>query len=144
MDIVRGGGYLNRNSATVTFTGASTLGLAGSNTTWFTVTGEILVVAIVPFCTLGLDESGATATITLGVTTATTLFIAATNSVEIDTNEFWVDTTPDANGIALPAALKDIVITDNIISACAVTNTNVGTMRVDLYWMPLSADASVS
>ena len=146
MDITRGGGYLNRIQKSITFTGAANLGQAATNTTIFTVTGEILVVALVPFCTVNLGESGATATISLGVANApaATLFIAATNSVDIDADDFWVDTAPDPFGIALPAALKDIIITDNIVAACAVTNTNAGTIRFDMYWMPLSANAAVT
>ena len=145
MDITRGGGYLSRSSKTLTFTGAANLGANGTTATLFTVTGEILVVALVPFCTTLLTESGATATIALGVTSSAALFIAATNSVELDANEFWVDTAPDANGIALPAALKDIAITDNIIvTSAGGTNTNGGVVRFSLYWMPLSDNATVS
>lgn len=128
---------------TITFDGTAGLGLAGTAVPIFTVTGEVLVVALVPFCTTLLTESGATATLALGVTGSTALFIAATNSVDIDANEFWVDTTPDANGIALPAALKDIVITDNIIATPAVTNTATGVIRFDLVYIPLSTDGAV-
>lgn len=128
----------------ITYTGATGLGEAATSTTIFTVTGEILVVRLVPFCTTNLGESGATATIALGVTSSTALFIAATNSVDIDANEFWVSTTPTANGIALPAAMKDIVITDNILTTHAVTNTNAGVLRFELFWTALSVDASVT
>ena len=128
---------------TVTFTGGAGAGEAGTAVSVFTVTGEVLVVALVPFCTTLLTEASATATIALGVTGSTSLFIAATNSVEIDANEFWVDTAPDANGVALPATLKDIVITDNIIVTSADQNTNAGVIRFQCYWMPLSTDASL-
>lgn len=124
----------------ITFTGAANLGQAGTNASIFTVTGEVLIIALVPFCTTDLTEALATATVSLGVTGSTALFIAATNSVDIDANEFWVDATPDANGIALPAALKDIVITDDVLVACAAQNTNGGVIRFDCYWMPLSDD----
>lgn len=144
MQISRGGGVLQRSSMTETFTGAANHGLAASAVTIFTVTGEILVVALVPFCTTLLTESGATATVALGVTGSTALFIAATNAVDIDANEFWLDTTPDANGLALPSALKDIVITDNVLVSPAVTNVTAGVIRFDMYWMPLSSDAAVS
>lgn len=135
---------MNFISKSITYTGGAGAGVAGGSTTIFTVTGEVLVVALVPYCTTNLGESGATATISLGVTSSATLFIAATNSVDIDAGEFWVDTTPDANGIAVPAALKDIAITDNIISTHAVTNTNAGVIRYNLWWLPLSTDANVS
>ncbi len=144
MDIEFGNGFLKRASMSLTFTGAVNLGQAASNATVFTCTGEVLIVALVPFCTTNLGEAGATATSSLGVTSATTLFIAATNSVDIDANEFWVDSSPDANGIALPAALRDIVITDDIIVANAVTDTDAGVIRFDCYYYPLSSDGELS
>lgn len=136
-------GQLNLATKTLTFTGAANLGQAATNATLFTVTGEVLVAAIVPFCTVLLDEAAPTATVSLGVTGSTALFIAATNSVDIDANEFWVDSAPDANGIAVPAALKDIAITDNILVANAAQNTTSGSIRFDVYWMPLSAGSSL-
>ena len=139
---MRGGSspLLRRARATLTFTGAANFGQAGTAATVFTVTGEIHIVSLVPFCTTNLTEALATATVALGVTGSTALFIAATNSVDIDANEFWVDTAPDANGIALPAALRDIVITDNVIVTCAAQDTNAGVIRFDMIYYPLSAD----
>lgn len=128
----------------VTFDGTAGAGATGTPVAFFTVTGEVLVVALVPFCTSNLGEAAPTATLALGVTGSTSLFIAATNSVDIDANEFWVDTAPDPNGIALPAALKDIVITDNIIATPAAQNTNAGTLRITCIYIPLSADGNVA
>lgn len=128
------------NSKIVTFTGAANLGQAGTNTTWFSVTGEVLVLAISGSCTANLTEAAPTATITLGITGNTNLFIAATNAVDIDANEFWVSTTPTANGIALPAACKDILVTDDILSAVAAQNINGGTLRIDVRWVPMSSN----
>ena len=144
MSVINHASQMKFISKSVTYTGGAGAGVAGGSTTIFTVTGEVMVVALVPYCTTNLTESGATATIALGVTGATSLFIAATNSVDIDAGEFWVDTTPDANGIAIPAALKDIAITDNILTTHAATNTNGGVIRFNLWWMPLSADANVT
>lgn len=134
-----------RASKTIAFTGAANLGAIG-NVPLFTVTGEVVVEKLVPFCTE--DLVGATATITLGVTGKSTvaqgpLFIAATTATDIDLNEIWVDTAPDPNGIAIPAALKDIAITDNIVSDVAVAAVTDGTIRLDVYWRPLSANGLV-
>lgn len=144
------GGYTSAGSVlsrsvrkTLTFTGASGLGQAASNAVFFTVTGEVLILSIIPFCTTGLTEAAGTATVSLGVVGSTALFIAATNSVDIDTNEFWVDTAPDPNGIVLPAALKDVVITDNIVVAAATQDTNGGVLRIDLVYLALSPGSSV-
>ena len=131
-----------RATKTVTFTGAANLGAVGA-VPLFTVTGEVLIERIVPFCTTNLGEAAPTATLALGVTGSTLLLIAATNAVDIDANEFWVDTTPDANGIAVPAALKDIAITDNIIGTVAAQAVNAGVLRVDVWWRPLSVTGNV-
>lgn len=138
-----GRGYLRRARASVTFTGAANLGAVGA-VPLFTVTGEVLIVYLAPFCTNFLTEAAPTATLALGVTGSTSLFIAATNAVDIDDDEFWVDTTPDANGIALPAALKEIVITDNIVGTVAAQAVDSGTLRLDAFWLPLSSNGLVA
>jgi len=134
-------GLLLFATKTVTFDGTANLGQAGSNTTLFTVTGEVLIEAIVPFCTTLLTEALATATVSLGVTGNVTLWNAATNSVDIDANEFWVSTVPDANGVTLGATYaRPTVITDDILVAAATQDTNAGVIRFDVYWKPLSSD----
>jgi len=143
-DIVSLGGQLQGPVyKTITFTGAANLGAVGA-VPLYTVTGEVLVAIMVPFCTVLLEEAApGSATLALGVTGDTDLFIAATNAVNIDANEFWVDATPDANGIATPSALKDIAITDSIIMTVGTAAVNGGAIRVACYWMPLSTDANV-
>lgn len=140
---LRGAGGLKRSTVSVTFTGAANLGAVGA-VPLFTVTGEVLVAYLVPFCTTLLTQALATATLALGVTGSTSLFIAATTAIDIDANEFWIDTTPDANGIALPAALKDIIITDNIIGTVAAQAVDSGVLRFDCWWLPLSSDGLVA
>ena len=127
---------------TITFTGAANLGAVGA-VPLFTTTGEINVIKMVPFCTTLLTEAAPTATLALGVTGSTSLFVAATTATAIDANEFWVDTAPDANGIAIPAALKDIAITDNIIGTVAAQAVDSGVIRIDVIWEPLSSDGNL-
>ena len=134
---------MKRASKLITFDGAAGTGAVGA-VPIFTVTGEVLVVVMAPFCTTLLTEAGATATLALGVTGSTSLFIAATTATDIDANEFWVDTAPDANGIAVPAALKDIAITDNIIGTVAAQAVSTGAIRFNVWWMPLSSDGNVA
>ena len=132
-------------SKAVTFTGAAGLGQAGSNVVYFTVTGEVVIEKIAPFCTVSLGEAAINSTLSLGVVGSAAFFIAATDAVPtIAANLFWVDTAPDANGVALPAALKDIIITDNIIAVPAVADINAGAIRIDVYWRPLSANGKVA
>ena len=145
MQLQRGQAWPARATKSVPFTGAANLGATGTTTTYFTVTGEVLIEKIVPFCTVDLTESGAVSQVSLGVTGSVSLFIGVTDTDLIDANEFWVDATPDANGIALPAALKDIVITDNILVDCtgAVSNVNGGALRIDVWWRPLSDNGNL-
>lgn len=138
-----GGDSVQRVVKTQTYTGGAGAGLAASVVTLFTITGQVQVVGISAYCTTLLTESGATATIALGVTGSTSLFIAATNAVDIDANEFWIDTTPDAAGIAVPAAGKDIIIDGNIINTVAVTNVTAGVIRYVVYYVPLSSGSGL-
>ena len=108
----------------------------------FTVTGEVLIATIVPFCTVDLVSAGG-GTVALGVTGNTGLFIAATTATAIDANYFWVDTAPDANGVAVPAGLKDVVVTDDVIMTIATGAVTAGAIRVDVYWLPLSSNGDV-
>ena len=137
-----------RNSVSVTFTGASGLGAAGTTTTFFTTTGEVLILYIVPFVVLTLTQSGATPTLALGVTNATGLFIAATTATALATGEFWTESTGGGTaeaGIAVPAALKDILISSNIIGTVGGTlNIDGGTLRLDVYWRPLSSNGAIA
>ena len=133
---------LERVTKTLAFDGNANLGAVGV-VPLFTTTGEVWIISIVPFCTEDLTEGGATATIVLGVVGDTNLFIGSLNAVDIDANEFWVDTTPVGNGIALPSALMDVVITDNIVATVASQTVNNGTIRFDVYWRPLSDGATL-
>lgn len=142
--LTRGTNDVLRTSKTVTFTGAANLGEVGA-VPIYTVTGEVLVVALIPYCTVNLTEAAPTgATLLLGVTGDTDLFIASTAATAIGAGEFWVSATPTANGIAVPAGLKDIVITDNIIGTVGTANVDGGAIRFDLYYAPLSSDGNVS
>ena len=128
---------------TITFDGTANTGAVGA-VPIFTVTGEVIVDKVIPYCTTLLTEGGATATLALGVTGSVALFIAATNGVNIDANEFWVDTAPDSNGVALPAALQNIIITDNIIGTVAVDTVDTGVIEFTVYYRAISTDGAVA
>lgn len=134
---------MRRASKTVTFTGGAGAGATGSVNV-FTVTGEVLIVALVPYCTTLLTEAAPTATVSLGVTGTTALFLAATNSVNIDADEFWLDTDPGSvTDAVIPSTLKDVAISGNVIITCATQNTTGGVIRFDCWWMPLSTDGNL-
>tara|TARA_R110002167_G_scaffold72993_1_gene204810 strand:- start:211 stop:636 length:426 start_codon:yes stop_codon:yes gene_type:complete len=125
---------------TITFDSGSGTGATGAAPI-FTVTGEVLVSKIIPYITTNL--AGDSATLALGVTSGTADFIAATTATDMDADEFWVDTAPDANSVALPAALQDILVTDNIIGTVATAAISGGVVDFTVYWRKISADGNV-
>jgi len=130
-EIVPGGLHIKEFTKRFTFTGAANFGLTGSDCTFLTVTGTIIVVNLVPVCALLLGVTGAP-TITLGVTNKPTLFLAATLASAIDTGEAWIDaTTPEPDGLALPAAFKDILISADVIGSVAVGATSIDSGSID-------------
>ena len=139
---------MEKSTKAVTFDGGSGSGAVGS-VAYFTVTGEVLAALTIPFCTGSLTEAASTATIVLGVTGDTDLFMGATmNATALDNGQFMDANggSPQgiANGIQVDALQKDVVITDNIILTVGSQNVNGGTLRVDVYWMPLSSDGKVA
>lgn len=129
-----------RANKTITFDGAANTGAVGA-VPIFTVTGEVLIEQIVPYCTVDLVGAGSLA---LGVTGSTALFLAATVGTAIDVGEFLVNTTPVANGVAVPAAFMNIAITDNIIGTVSVGTITAGAVRFDVLWRPLSPDGNIA
>ena len=135
------GTFVRRIIGSRAYDGGAGNGAVGAATI-FTVTGEVYVVILVSFCTENLV--GLTATISLGITGSTALFVAATTAEDIDNGEFWVDTVPDANGVDVPTALLDVAITDDILTQIATAAVTDGTIRFTLYWLPLSSDGNVT
>ena len=136
-----GGDTARRAVKTLTFTGGAGLGLSGSNIPLFTTTGNPLIIAIRPLCTTDLVSAGA-GTLALGVTGNTGLFIGATVATLLDAGEIWTETTaPSANGVALPAAMKDIAIADNdeIVNTVAIGDITEGVIEYVVYWLPMSS-----
>ena len=129
---------------TITFAAGGN-GANGVETDLFTVTGDVIIVAIVPNCTTDLAESAGTPTLELGVNNDTNLFVAATTATAIDAEDFWVDASPtEVGGVALPDALKDIIITDNISNTVGGTNNiSGGVIEYTVYWLPISTDGLV-
>ena len=129
---------------TITYANPGT-GAAGTSTTIFTVTGDVLIVRLVPFCSTSLTETAGTPTLALGVIGNTAILLGATTATAIDSGKFWLDTSPaEVGAVAIPAALIDIACTANI--ACLVggtNNINAGVIRYDLFWRPLSSDGLV-
>ena len=143
-DIRRARDPLNFAVNTVTFTAAGT-GKAGTATTIFTVTGDVLIEHIVPFCTVSLTEDAGTPTLALGVVGNTGVFVNATTATAIDAGKFWLDTTPaEVGAVAIPPACYWTAVTANI--QCLVGGTNnidAGAIRFNVWWKPLSPDGNL-
>lgn len=144
MPMGTGGSVLHTAYKTLTFTGASGAGQAGTSATIFTITGEVYIHALIAFCTTNLGEAAATATSSLGTTQQLTRFIGNTNSVDIDANEFWVSTTPTLGSIDLPDAMQSVIISeDEIVVRNLTQNTNAGVIEFTVKWEPISTDGSL-
>ena len=131
-----------RRSKTIAFTGGAGLGLAGSAIPLFTVTGSVWA-HVVSFCTESLTESGATATISVGIAGDTAGLIAVTNGVNIDSGEIWWDGTPVAMEVIASWGGAFIAGGNNIIGTVAAANVTDGTLTFICFWTPLSDDGLV-
>lgn len=127
---------------TKTYDGTAGAGAEGT-VSLFNVTGEVLVHNLTAFCTSSL-AAGVACEINLAVTNSVELFILDTLGTNIDGDEFWVSTTPTGNGIALPAALKEIVIEENIINVIKTGDVTSGTIAYTCYWDAISTDGNVA
>ena len=150
MGHISGAGIISKEkyvTKSITFVEGAGTGSVGT-VALFTVTGEVEILRFSPTVVLTLTENAVPggATLAVGVTNATGLFIAATTALLLATGEFWTEATGGGvanSGIAIPAALKDIEITSNIIFTVAVSNLTGGTIRCDIYWRPLSTNGLV-
>ena len=122
---------------TVTFSGS----VSGKTTDIFTVTGDVRA-KVVAVCSSML--SGASATIAVGTSSLTSGIIAQTTATDIDTNEIWHDTSPDAN-IENVSVMTENIIANGLNIGYTVGNDDItgGTLRFLALWKPLSADGNV-
>lgn len=133
----------------ITFTGAAGLGAIG-NVTYFTLTGKVHVVSLDAVIETSLTEDGGTgvSSCSLGVTGATALFVAAVlSSSLVSTTPLWYSATPNATGIALAAAYKDIAIAANIVLAVTSTGTklvNGGKITLTVTYVPITSNGSLA
>lgn len=131
-------------SKTVTFDASSGLGLNGTNTVFFTVSGGAVVIdEISGRVTTNLTVSNVLATLQLGVVGQLLLFIAATLANALITSAaLWVGATPTAGGILLPTITKGQLINANIVGLVGGTgNITGGVLEVSVRWHPSTPGA---
>lgn len=131
-------------SKTITFTGSSGAGLKNTAVVVFTATGQVLLHALSTYCTTLLGEAAGTATISLGTTNQVTRFIANTNSVDLNQDEWWVTTTPTTGSIDMPDGLQSVLISENIIINPLTQNTNSGVLVCYAIYEALSSDGKLA
>ena len=141
-----GTGISRLATKTITFTGADSLGLHGTATTCFTITGGVVVIEYI--CgRVTTNLAGASATITLGTTQQTTKFIGTTTATTlVTTAELWLSTTATAGSLAFPAADVNIAVDENIIlsSTHASADVTSGVLEIDVRWLPLTPTATLT
>ena len=108
----------------------------------FTVTGDV-IVKVMAVCDTLLASGGA-ATLEIGVSGDTAVFIAQTTATDIDANEIWHDASPD-NSIELESVAGERIVTNgqDIIQTVGTTDISSGAITYYCLWRQLSANANV-
>ena len=112
--------------------------------TLFVVTGEVKAI-VYGVCTVAL--AGATAQISIGIDTSTSLFISGTLSTDLVAGEVWIDNSPtEVVGVtSAQIAVLERYITNgnNIVENYAAANTTSGDIYYVCLWIPISNNGNV-
>ena len=140
--------WTRHSTKTITFAGGTGTGAAGTVAV-FTITGRVLVHWTSVFCTTLLTESGATATISYGTAGDVDAFIAATDAVTIDADEWWTAAAPAAGskspleiltgGLVVSQGAK--LLSESTIFTVATADVTGGVVVVDHFYTPLTDGA---
>ena len=122
---------------TVTFDGGTGTGAIGT-VAIATVTGRVQIMTGSAYCSTLL--AGATATVELGVATATAGLIAQTTATDIDAAEYWQDTTPETK---ISPLITNVAVTGNIILTVGTAGVDSGVLEFVFYWLPESASGNL-
>lgn len=134
-------------SKTITWTGGSGLGLNATTTTWFTLSGGLVVIdEISGRVTTNHAVSNVLASLALGVVGQAAIFIAATVVLNVTglltATPIWMSITPTAGGLLKPAITVNTVISGNIITTVGGTgNIDSGVLELNVRWHPLTPGA---
>jgi hypothetical protein len=112
--------------------------------TVFTVTGEVLIHSIFGICEDAFTSGGA-ATIELGVSGNTAVFIAQSTATELIANEIWHDATPTTTVEQIDLTGLSFVVANGQDVSFLVGAADLTAGKVNLYciWSPLSVDGNV-
>ena len=148
------GSYPFRTKRTITFAGATTNAWGDDGGTLdggviYTVTG-LVFVKLIAVCTTLLDSDGA-ATLAIGITGDTAIFMPAETATQIDAGQIWFnDAANAAYGIigeeaAAADNLPEYALSGNDIILTVAGGANVTSGVLDFYalWKPISDDGEV-
>ena len=124
---------------TITFTGASGLGLINTDVVAATITGRVLMRELGIFIVLGL--TAVSGTLSLGTNANAVSLIAATNASVLDTNDHWNDTS---NITQSGAVFRDQAISSDLLMEVLAADITAGVLEVSILWSPLSVDGQIS
>ena len=129
----------------ITYSNAAGLGEEGTPIPIFDVTGGVIVNSLSALVTTIVVEEGATALMSLGVTGQAALFIADTEPEDLDAGEFWqvIGVGAGTGGDALVAAMKDILVSANIINTVSNAAVTSGVIAYSAIWTPVTSDGSL-
>lgn len=150
MRVVRAGydQLIRAPTKTITFTGASGLGLAGVAVPVWTLSGRVLLHYMTAFVSTAVVSTADAGTISLGTASITNKLITATTvgAGTFVANEWW------AAGVSTAGILQDIVnysflsasCSESIIITPLTQNITSGVLVFDCWYRSLTAGGSLS
>ncbi len=141
--IIRGGPTIHHVRLSKTFADSAGNGAVG-DVTIFTITGRVWLLGFTAFCTSGLSEGGATATVQVGTAAVDGGIIAVVNAVDIDTNEWWTDGTPVAELDQMDAAQVDVLISSDIVVKVTSQAVSGGTVIFDAFYKAITDNGALA
>ena len=141
-----------RTKKTITFAGATADewgndGGALDGGVMFTVTGLVMVKMLAACTTL---LTGATATLSVGITGDTAIFLPVETATEIDAGQVWLNDAGNATYgiVGEEAAAADnfpeyILNGNDIIMTIATADVETGVLDFYVLWQPISDDANL-
>ena len=148
------GDFPFRTKRTITFAGATTNAWGDDGGTLdggaiYTVTGTVLV-KMFAVCQTLLDSDGA-ATVAVGISVATTIFLPTETATQIDADQLWINNAANAAyavwGEEAAAAdnFPEYVLNgqDIILTVAGGANVTAGVLDFIILWKPLSDNGSV-
>lgn len=153
MKIVRSGikNDLIHVRKTVTFTGATGLGEAGTVVPVFTTTGRVGVERLTAFCTETLVSTSNLGTISLGVPTTDDAFAEAFTVAAgaAATNEWWDALITDfvagsATDMMEGISRTGVSLSENIIINPLTQDITDGTLVIDCWYLPITDNGALA